>query len=143
VPGTWTRPHVDANPPLNVSFGLQPLAVKKDSPALRLSNPGPKAALGVVWGMSDTGAIDAASKRLGLALDALGAAVDRRREAARAEADLADQLHAIAGDRSKLAAELDQAAARGKALEVANREVARRLDVAIETIRDVLEANDR
>jgi hypothetical protein len=93
--------------------------------------------------MSDTGAIDAASKRLGLALDALGAAVDRRREAARAEAELADQLHAIASDRSKLAAELDQAAARGKALEVANREVARRLDVAIETIRDVLEANDR
>lgn len=93
--------------------------------------------------MSDTSAIDAASKRLALALDALGAAVDRRREAARAEAALADQLHALGTDRSKLAAELDDAAARARALESTNREVARRLDTAIQTIRSVLEANDR
>jgi Domain of unknown function (DUF4164) len=93
--------------------------------------------------MSDTGAIDAASRRLGLALDALGAAVERRREAARGQADLADQLHALGSDRSNLAAELDQSAARGKALETVNREVARRIDAAIETIRGVLEANDR
>jgi hypothetical protein len=93
--------------------------------------------------MSDTSAIDAASKRLALALDALGAAVERRREAARAEAALGDQLHALGTDRSKLAADLDQAAARTRALESTNREVARRLDTAIQTIRSVLEANDR
>ena len=93
--------------------------------------------------MSDPSAIDAASKRLALALDALGAAVERRREAARGQADLSEQLHALGTDRSQLAAELDQAAARAKALETTNREVARRLDVAIETIRSVLEVNDR
>lgn len=93
--------------------------------------------------MSDTSAIDAASRRLALALDALGAAVERRREAARNQADLADQVHALGTDRSRLASELDQAAARSRTLESANREVARRLDVAIQTIRSVLEANDR
>ena len=51
--------------------------------------------------------------------------------------------HALGTDRSKLAAELDAASARARALETANREIARRLDVAIETIRGVLEANDR
>lgn len=93
--------------------------------------------------MSETSAIDAASRRLALALDALGAAVERRREAARGQADLADQLHAFGTDRAKLAADLDQAAARARTLESTNREVARRIDVAIQTIRSVLEANDR
>ena len=93
--------------------------------------------------MSDTSAIDAASRRLALALDALEAAVERRREADRGQADLSDQLHALGSDRSRLAADLDTAAARVRALETTNREIARRLDAAIETIRNVLEANDR
>jgi hypothetical protein len=93
--------------------------------------------------MTDTNAIDAASKRLGLALDALQAAVERRREADRGQADLGEQLHAMGSDRSRLAAELDTATARIRALEASNREIARRLDVAIESIRGVLEANDR
>jgi hypothetical protein len=93
--------------------------------------------------MTDTSVIDAASKRLGLALDALQAAVERRREADRGQADLGEQLHAMGSDRSRLAAELDTAAARIRSLEASNREIARRLDVAIESIRGVLEANDR
>lgn len=93
--------------------------------------------------MTDTSAIDAASKRLSLAMDALEAAVERRRDADRGHADLVEQAHAHGTDRSQLASELDAAVARGKALEATNREIARRLDVAIETIRGVLEANDR
>jgi septal ring factor EnvC (AmiA/AmiB activator) len=93
--------------------------------------------------MSDTSAIDAASRRLALAMDALEAAVERRREGDRGQSDLSEQLHALGSDRSQLAADLDTAAARIRMLETTNREIARRLDLAIESVRGVLEANDR
>jgi hypothetical protein len=93
--------------------------------------------------MSDTSAIDAASRRLALAMDALEAAVERRREGDRGQSDLSEQLHALGSDRSQLAADLDTAAARIRMLEATNREIARRLDLAIESVRGVLEANDR
>ena len=93
--------------------------------------------------MSDTSAIDAASRRLALAMDALEAAVERRREGDRGQSDLSEQLHALGSDRSQLAADLDTAAARIRMLESTNREIARRLDLAIESVRGVLEANDR
>ena len=93
--------------------------------------------------MTDTSAIDAAAKRLALALDALEAAVERRQEADRGEEGLAAQLHALGTDRSQLASDLDAAVARARSLETSNREIARRLEVAIDTIRSVLEANDR
>ncbi len=63
--------------------------------------------------MTEASAIEAASKRLALALDALAAAVERRHDADR-----------------------------GEQMEAANREVAERLDVAIDTIRSVLAANE-
>jgi Domain of unknown function (DUF4164) len=93
--------------------------------------------------MTEGSAIEAASKRLALALDALAAAVERRHEADRGEQTLDAQLHALGADRSRLAAELDAAAARNRMLEAANREVAERLDAAIDTIRSVLAANER
>jgi hypothetical protein len=93
--------------------------------------------------MTDASAIDAASKRLALALDALEAAVERRRESDRGHEALAEQVHVLDADRSQLACDLDTATARARALETTNREIARRLDVAIETIRGVLESNDR
>ncbi len=93
--------------------------------------------------MSEPSAIDSASKRLALALDALAAAVERRHDADRGEETLNVQLHAFGADRSRLAAELDAAAARTRALESTNREVAQRLDAAIATIRSVLAANER
>ncbi len=93
--------------------------------------------------MTDTSAIDAATKRLALALDALDAAIERRREADRGQEGLAAQLHALGTDRSRLASDLDAAVAHARSLETTNREIARRLDVAIDTIRSVLEANDR
>ena len=92
--------------------------------------------------MSEPSAIDAASKRLALALDALAAAVERRHDADRGEETLADQLHALGTDRSRLASELDAAAARSRALETTNREVTQRLDAAIDTIRSVLAASE-
>ena len=93
--------------------------------------------------MTEGSAIDAASKRLALALDALAAAVERRHEADRGEQTLDAQLHALGADRSRLAAELDAATARSRTLESVNREVVQRLDVAIDTIRSVLAANQR
>jgi uncharacterized protein DUF4164 len=93
--------------------------------------------------MNDTSAIDVATKRLALALDALDAAVERRQEADHEEQGLADQLQALGVDRSRLASDLDVAAARARVLETTNREIARRLDAAIETIRGVLETHDR
>jgi len=93
--------------------------------------------------MTDTSAIDAATKRLALALDALEAAVERRREADRGQEGLEAQLHALGTDRSRLASDLDAAVARARSLEGTNREIAERLDAAIDTIRSVLEAHDR
>jgi hypothetical protein len=93
--------------------------------------------------MTEPNAIDAASRRLALALDALAAAVERRREADRREATLASQMHALGVDRSRLAAELDAAAARARALEATNREIVERLDGAIDAVRSVLATNER
>jgi uncharacterized membrane protein YccC len=92
--------------------------------------------------MSETDSVEAASRRLALALDALDAAVERRREADGAEEALVSQVQALGTDRAKLAGELDNAAARSRQLETANREIAQRLDQAIETIRGVLNSNE-
>jgi len=89
--------------------------------------------------MSDTDPIETATRRLAQALEALEAATERRCEADRADGALAKQLHVLGGDRARLAGQLDEAAARARALEAANREVAQRIDQAIDTIRGVLE----
>lgn len=89
--------------------------------------------------MTDAGAIDAAARRLASALDALEAALDRRREADRGEETLGAQIQALGADRSRLAADLDAKAAQARRLENTNREIARRLDLAIDTIRSVIE----
>lgn len=93
--------------------------------------------------MSEGQAIDTATRRLTQALDALEAAVERRCEAGRSEAALAAQLQALGDDRARLAADLDTVSARARQLETANRDVARRLDVAMQSIRDVIEGSDR
>ena len=93
--------------------------------------------------MNDPTAIEAATRRMTTALDALDAAVERRLEADRGEVSLFAQLHALGVDRARLASELDAQTARSRRLETANRDIARRLDIAIENIRSVLEAQDR
>jgi uncharacterized membrane protein YccC len=77
-----------------------------------------------------------------MALDALDAAVERRREADRNEDTLAAQIQTLGLDRARLASALDVEAARSRKLEATNREVAERLDTAIATIQSVLEESE-
>ncbi|MGD9919990.1 MAG: DUF4164 family protein [Pseudorhodoplanes sp.] len=93
--------------------------------------------------MTDPSAIDAAARRLAHALDALQAAVVRKREADSGGEAVATQLHALGNDRARLAAELDTAAAHARRLEDTNREVARRIEVAMTTIEKLLDEHDR
>jgi chromosome segregation ATPase len=86
--------------------------------------------------------IDAASRRLMSALDALESAVERRREADRDENELASRIQALGADRSRLADELDGSLVKSRRLERTNREIAERLDAAIGTIRSVLDAGE-
>src|SRR5262249_14442828 len=93
--------------------------------------------------MSDTSVIEAATRRLTLALDALEAAAEERREVDLGEDNLMAQVHALDDDRSRLASDLPTAMARARSLESTNRDIARRLDAAIRTIRSVLDPHDR
>src|SRR5262249_60867341 len=88
--------------------------------------------------MSDPSAIEVATRRLQQALDALETAVERRLDAAREQDKLANQLGLLSADRSRLAGELDAVASRARRLEATNRDVARRLDVAMEAVRSVI-----
>jgi ABC-type transporter Mla subunit MlaD len=86
--------------------------------------------------------VDAATRRLMAALDALESAVERRREADRDENELASRIQALGADRSRLADELDNSLVKTRTLERTNREIADKLDAAIGTIRAVLEAGE-
>ncbi len=92
--------------------------------------------------MTGQSAIDTAVKRLALALDALDAAVERRREADRHEETLVAQVQALGVDRSRLASDLDGETARSRKLEATNREIAQRLDSAIASIQSVLDSQE-
>ena len=93
--------------------------------------------------MSDTHAVDQAVRRLNDALDALDAVVELRLEGDRRRGMLAEEVHDFSMDRSRLASELDNVQAHSRALETSNREAARRLDEAMNVIRDIIEANRR
>ena len=86
--------------------------------------------------------IEFATRRLMVALDALESAVERRKEADRDENELASRIQALGADRSRLADELDGALVKTRKLERANRDISERLDAAIGTIREVLEAEE-
>jgi hypothetical protein len=86
--------------------------------------------------------IDVATRRLMAALDAMERAVERRLDADRDEAELAARIQALGADRARLADELDGSLVRSRRLERSNREIAERLDAAISTIREVLEAGE-
>ena len=93
--------------------------------------------------MTDASAMDVAARRLTQALDALQTAVARKREAERGGDSVQAQLHALGTDRSRLASELDHTAAEARRLGDTNREVARRIDVAMGTIKTLLDEHDR
>src|ERR1700740_2050541 len=82
--------------------------------------------------------IEAATRRLMIALDALESAVERRRGAGPGEDELASRIQALGADRSRLADELDGSLVKSRKLERANREIAERLGAAIGTLRAVL-----
>ena len=82
--------------------------------------------------------LDAALKRLDAALDRLDAASERRAKADALRTNLGDELAVMQDDRSRLAVELDGAIARAQSLELANDEVARRLNHASAEIKAVL-----
>jgi chromosome segregation ATPase len=86
--------------------------------------------------------IEAATRRLMSALDALESAVERRREADRDENELASRIQALGADRSRLADELDGSLVKTRKLERTNREIAEKLDAAIGAIRAMLEAGE-
>lgn len=93
--------------------------------------------------MTDPRGIEAATRRLAHALDALDAAVERRLESDRGSNTLAQQLHAAGMDRSRLASDLDAQTAHARRLEHATREVSQRIDTAMDSIRTVMEADSR
>ena len=93
--------------------------------------------------MSEASTIESATRRLQSALEALDSAVGRRLDRDPGQAALATQVHAFDADRARLAAELDEASARARALETTNREVAQRLDEAIATVRAIIESSER
>lgn len=93
--------------------------------------------------MTDASAMDAAARRLAQALEALQSAVARKHETERGSDSVAVQIHALGTDRARLASELDNAAAQARRLEDTNREVARRIDVAMGTIKTLLDEHDR
>jgi len=92
--------------------------------------------------MIDSTVIDSATRRLAQALDQLEAAVDRRLEGDRSRAGLSGQVHALEADRARLAADLDVQVSRARRLDSVNRDVAGRLDAAMNSIKFVLDAQD-
>lgn len=84
-------------------------------------------------------AVARAAARLAAALDALEAAVHRRVEARREAVALDAEIQLMSEDRSRLAQELDRTHARAARLESAAAHVGERLDVAIESVSDLLE----
>jgi hypothetical protein len=87
--------------------------------------------------------IERATRRLAAALDALESAVERRRDADRDEDELASRIQALGADRSRLADELDATLVRSRKLERAGRDIAARLDAAIEIVGQMVgEADD-
>ncbi|HWK94011.1 MAG TPA: DUF4164 family protein [Pseudolabrys sp.] len=88
--------------------------------------------------MTGEGGLDNAVKRLALALDALDAAVERRREADRNEDTLAAQVQMLGADRARLADKLDSETALARELRDTGREIAERLDRAIAEVQAVL-----
>lgn len=91
--------------------------------------------------MTDKTRLDEAVQRLTLALDAFETALSRRRANEDVIREMEEDIHLLGMDRARLARDLDDMKARTAELKTVNVEVARRLDAAIGTVRDVLISN--
>ncbi len=87
--------------------------------------------------MSAEAPLKAALEALDRSLAALESAVEARLDEEKRRLNLDAEMQRVSTDRSKLAQSLDASEARASRLETANREVARRLVTAMETIRAV------
>lgn len=87
--------------------------------------------------------VDTAYQRLNTALAQLEEVAEHRAELDRTIAGHHIEVQALSEDRSRLAMELDASYARFSTMETANRDVSRRLDQAMDSIRHVLEPQDR
>ncbi|MGH6924951.1 MAG: DUF4164 domain-containing protein [Propylenella sp.] len=83
-----------------------------------------------------------AVRQLEAALQSLEYAVERRLSQAAGADGLATEVQLLTSDRAELAESLDKAEARAARLEHLNRDASRRIDNAIQTIREVLEAEE-
>jgi hypothetical protein len=83
--------------------------------------------------------LETALKRLSTALDQLEAAAERRAQADAERSNLVEEFTVMQDDRTRLAVELDGVLARSSGLELANDEVARRLQGVGATIKTILE----
>jgi hypothetical protein len=83
-------------------------------------------------------ATEQAVKRLEAALQSLEGAIEDRLSMAAGADSLQAEVAMLTADRAGLAETLDRTQARATRLDLVNRDVSRRLDKAIETIRTVL-----
>jgi hypothetical protein len=96
--------------------------------------------------MSDQGAEDgyeAAASRLDRAFSRLEASVRSLNGRMRAHARIEADTQKLVSERSRLAGELEKTSARAKRLDDSAGEVARRLVVAMESVREVLARDER
>jgi len=89
------------------------------------------------------GPFEPSLRRMRAAIDLLEAALERRarRDASRRDAD--EELALMQDDRARLAVELDGALDRGRALEAANAEAAKRLAQASAALDELIESANR
>jgi hypothetical protein len=85
---------------------------------------------------------EAAAQRLDRAFARLEASIRGLNGRVRAHARIEADTQKLVSERSRLAAELDKASAKAKRLDDSSAEVARRLVVAMESVREVLARGD-
>ncbi|KAA6205004.1 MAG: DUF4164 family protein [Candidatus Tokpelaia sp.] len=83
--------------------------------------------------------LEQAFERLEKALNVMESAVNARLENAALIGEVEEEVQRMNADRSRLAQELDNSETRSERLELANKEVSRRLIATMETLRTILE----
>lgn len=85
-------------------------------------------------------ATEQAVKRLAAALQSLEFAIQQRLSESASAEGLSGEVEMLTADRARLAESLDRAEARAAKLESVNHDASKRLAAAIDTIREVVEA---
>ncbi len=88
--------------------------------------------------MSQPSSLSEALQQLGTAIDVLDGAAGRRVQADKVDAGRATELELMRGDRARLAEQLDEALARGRAREALLKELSQRVDNAASHVQSAL-----